>query len=100
LHGNQFFERHNLWFMDSARYPTTHYIRKVPRARIHLVTALQLAGLVVLWAVKVSPLAILFPLVIALGVPVRLLAGKLVTSEQLAALDADEDPQEDETQWR
>ena len=71
LRGNQFFERLSLWLMDPARYPTTYYLKTIPRPIVHRFTLLQLCGLAVLWAVKVSPLAILFPLFIALGVPIR-----------------------------
>ena len=97
MHGNQFFERMNLWLMDANLYPSTHYLKKVPRRIIHQFTALQLLGLVILWAVKVSSLAILFPLFIALGIPVRLLANRLFEPQHLVALDADEEPEEDET---
>jgi hypothetical protein len=99
MQGNQFFERLSLWVMDSALYPSTHYVRQTPRRVIHQFTAMQLAGLVTLWIVKVSPLAILFPLFIALGVPIRMLAGRIFAPQYLAALDADEEPEEDETQW-
>ena len=95
----QFFERLSLWLMDASLYPSTHYLRTVPRRVIHLFTAMQLAGLVILWVVKVSALAILFPLFIALGVPLRMLAGRIFKAEYLAALDAEEEPEDEETQW-
>ncbi len=97
--GNQFFERLSLWIMDSALYPTTHYIRRVPRRVIHLFTGLQLACLVVMWVVQSSPWAIAFPLFIALLVPIRLLAGRYFAPAHLAALDADEAPEDEETHW-
>ena len=99
IKGNQFFERLSLWFMDSDLYPSTHYTRRVPMKVVHQFTLLQLAGLVVLWTVKVSSLAILFPLFIAAGVPIRFLAGRLFTPEHLAALDAEEEPDEEETHY-
>ena len=46
----------------------------------------------------VTPLGILFPLFIVLLVPVRLLAGRFFTPEELAALDSEEEPEEEETQ--
>ncbi|MEX0818724.1 MAG: PTS sugar transporter subunit IIA [Pirellulaceae bacterium] len=88
--GNQFFERMALWLKDPELYPVTHYIRRVPRRTIHAFTALQLACLAVLWFVKSSSIGILFPVFIALLVPVRLLAGRFFAAEHLAALDADE----------
>ena len=99
MSGNQFFERLRLWLMDSSLYPTTHYMRRVPTWTIHKFTLLQLVCLIVLGLVEVSPLGILFPLFLVLLVPVRMLAGRFFTPEQLAALDAEEEPKEEETQW-
>jgi hypothetical protein len=99
IKGNQFFERLSLWFMDSDLYPSTHYTRRVPMKVVHQFTLLQLAGLVVLWTVKVSSLAILFPLFIAAGVPIRFLAGRIFAPEHLVALDAEEEPDEEETHY-
>ncbi|MGD9856603.1 MAG: PTS sugar transporter subunit IIA, partial [Planctomycetaceae bacterium] len=99
LAGNQFFERLNLWLMESALYPQTHYLRRVPRRSIHLFTLLQLTCLVVLWIVKVSPAGILFPMFIALLVPVRLLASRFFAAAHLDALDAEELPEEEESEW-
>jgi hypothetical protein len=101
MKGNQFFERLNLWAMDPSLYPSTHYIRRVPLRVIHAFTAVQLACLVVLWMVKTGPpaVAILFPLFIALLVPVRLVANRLFAPEHLAALDAEEEPEQEETDW-
>ena len=60
---------------------------------------LQLACLAVLWFVKSSVMGILFPVFIALLVPVRLLAGRFFASNYLAALDAEEQPDDDQTDW-
>ena len=57
-------------------------------------TAIQFACLVVLWVVKVSVVGILFPLFIALLVPVRLGLERIFKPEHLALLDAEEEPQE------
>ena len=89
--GNQFFQRLALWPMDSALYPATHYLRKVPLHTIHLFTMLQLVCLVILGIVELSPLGILFPLFIVLLVPVRVLAGRFFADE--------EEPEEEETMW-
>ncbi|MDP7204154.1 MAG: HCO3- transporter, partial [Pirellulaceae bacterium] len=97
--GNQFFERLSLWCKDPELYPATHYIRHVKRGRIHLFTLLQVVCLSVLWIVKVSAIAILFPVVIALMIPVRMLAGRFFTPQELAALDAEEEPEDEETHW-
>jgi HCO3- transporter integral membrane domain len=98
MKGNQFFERLNLWLMDSALYPGTHYIRKLKNRTIHVYTLIQLVCLIVLWIVKSTALGILFPLFIAVLVPIRtLLVGRIFTPQQLAVLDADEEPEEEMT---
>jgi hypothetical protein len=97
--GNQFFDRLKLWFVDPTRYPPVHYVRKVPQWTIHKFTLLQSVCLAVLWIVKASALGLLFPLFIALLVPIRLVAGRFFAPEHLAALDSEEDPDEEETHW-
>jgi hypothetical protein len=99
MRGNQFFERLSLWAMDSSLYPVTHYIRRVPNLVIHQFTAIQLVCLVVLWVVKASVLGILFPLFIGLLVPVRFVMSKFFSKADLEALDAEELPEEEMTQW-
>ena len=99
MSGNQFFERLSLWLRDPALYPMTHYIRRVPRWTIHAFTLLQFACLSMLWLVKSSQIGILFPIFIALLVPIRLLAGRYFSAEHLEALDAEEEPGEEETHW-
>lgn len=98
MSGNQFFTRTSLWIRDPALYPSTHYLRRVPQKVIHAFTAFQAVCLAVLWIVKVSALGILFPLFIALLVPMRMLAGKFIKEEYLEALDADEVPEDETTQ--
>lgn len=99
MRGNQFFERMSLWFMDSSLYPSTHYMRRVPNLLIHAYTAIQAVCLTALWLVKISPVGILFPLLIALLVPLRLLIGKFMPHQYLEALDAEEEPEEEENTW-
>ena len=99
MSGNQFLERLRLWFMDSALYPTTHYIRNVPFWTIHKYTFLQLMCLVALWVVKASSWAIMFPIFIAVLAPVRMLANRFFEPKHLAAMDAEEEPEEEETHW-
>jgi len=100
MSGNQFFERLSLWLKDPTLYPATHYIRRVPLRTIHVFTALQVGCLAILWIVKSSDMiGILFPVFIALLVPVRLLADRWFPADYLAALDAEEEPEEEETRW-
>jgi len=97
--GNQFFERLRLWLMDSSLYPTTHYIRRVRNSTIHRFTLIQLICLLILVVVEETPLGIIFPLFLVLLIPVRFLAGRFFTVEELEALDSEEEPEEEETQW-
>jgi len=102
LVGNQFIERLSLWLMDSALYPATHYIRRVPIRTTHLYTLLQFVCLAILCAINVSRsevVRILFPIFIALLVPVRALAQRFFNEDDLAVLDAEEDPDEEESHW-
>jgi len=99
MKGNQLFERLSLWAMDSDLYPPAHYIRRVPNLQIHIFTAIQLACLVILWMTKASAIGILFPLFIALLVPVRFLLDRFFDHQYLLALDASEIPEDEETQW-
>jgi len=77
----------------------THYIRRVPRWTIHAFTLLQLASIGVLWFVNSSGIGILFPVFIARLVPVHLLVGRFFAAGHMAALDAEEEPEEEGTHW-
>ncbi|MGB5812185.1 MAG: sodium bicarbonate transporter family protein [Polyangiales bacterium] len=96
LRGNQFIDRLKLWVTDPALYPPTHYIRRVPRSVVHTFTAIQVVCLATLWFVKESAFAVLFPLFIMLLVPVRRSLGRLFNARNLAFLDADENPGEEQ----
>jgi len=97
MQGNQFFERIRLTVMDPALLPTTSYLRAVPRKITHRYTAIQAVGLALLWFVKTGPaaLAVLFPLFIAMLIPIRLMLGRFFKPEHLALLDAEELPDEE-----
>jgi hypothetical protein len=99
MKGNQFFERLSLWLTDPALYPATHYVRRVPWRTIHLFTVIQLLCLVVLWTVKASAWGILFPVFIAILVPIRFALGYFINSKHIEILDAEENPEEEEETW-
>ena len=44
-------------------------------------------------------IAIFFPMIIALLVPVRFLLARIFTQQDLDCLDAEETPEQEETQW-
>jgi hypothetical protein len=96
LRGNQFVDRLKLWVTDPTLYPPTHYIRRVSRTVLHSFTLIQVACLSVLWFVKGSSYGVLFPLCIALLVPIRRGLQRVFSQKDLAFLDADENPEEEQ----
>ena len=100
IRGNQFFERLCLLLMVKDLYPQTHYIRRTPVNVIHKFTLIQLAALVTLWFINLMPkVGICFPLLIALLVPLRFLLNRFFSEEDLAVLDAREQPAEESNDW-
>jgi hypothetical protein len=96
LRGNQFVDRLKLWITDPTLYPPTHYIRRVSRTVLHSFTLVQVACLSLLWLVKGSTYGVLFPLCIALLVPLRRGLESVFSQKDLAFLDADENPEEEQ----
>lgn len=102
LKGVQFIERLSFWLMDSSLYPINHYTRRVPTKSIHLFTLCQFICLVILCIINLypyEPVRILFPIFIALLVPVRFIIGRFFNADHLAFLDADEAPEDEGLHW-
>ena len=95
LGGNQFYDRMTLWITDPKLYPDNHYMKAVPAKIIHKFTALQFLCFMVLWVLKTSKIGILFPLMIAALVPIRLYISKFFKKEHVDAL-LEEDEEEGE----
>jgi len=95
LSGNQFFERVTLWVTDPALYPKNHYTRIVSHWRIHLFTVIQALALGALWVLKASAIGILFPVLIAMLVPLRILMARWFKPEELHVLDSEEEEEAD-----
>lgn len=92
LAGNELFERVRLWAMDPKLYPSSHhFMGKVPMKVVHAFTGIQVACLAALWALKSSPLGLLFPVLIAMLVPIRRSLPRFFDREHLHALDEAED---------
>lgn len=96
LRSNQFVDRLKLWVTDPTLYPPTHYIRRVSRTVLHGFTLIQVLCLSMLWLVKESSFGVLFPLFIGLLVPVRRGLERIFNQKDLAFLDADENPEEEQ----
>ena len=98
LKGNQFYERLTLWVTDPKLYPATHYLKAIPLKAVHKFTFLQLVCFGALWLLKTSNVGILFPLMIAALVPIRMYASRFFEPEHVQALLA-EDSKEEEEMW-
>ena len=61
----QFFDRLKLFGMPAKHQPDFIYLRHVPLRKVHLFTLIQLTCLVLLWVIKASPAAIVFPMMVS-----------------------------------
>lgn len=60
----QFFDRIKLFGMPAKHQPDLIYLRYVPLWKVHIFTLLQLTCLVLLWVIKVSAAAVVFPMMV------------------------------------
>ncbi|XP_043841830.1 anion exchange protein 4 [Dromiciops gliroides] len=95
LSSTQFSERVKLLLMPAKHQPDLLLLRHVPLRRIHLFTIVQLACLGLLWAVKSTAAAIVFPLMLLGLVGIRKALEWLFSPQELSWLD-DPVPEENE----
>ncbi|PWA20718.1 hypothetical protein CCH79_00019785 [Gambusia affinis] len=62
LKGIQLFDRIKLFGMPAKHQPDLIYLRYVPLWKVHVFTAVQLSCLIILWAIKASGAAVIFPM--------------------------------------
>ncbi|XP_059193442.1 electrogenic sodium bicarbonate cotransporter 4 [Centropristis striata] len=87
LSGIQFWDRIKLYMMPSKHQPDYSYLRHVPLRRVHLFTMIQIACLAVLWTLKSTFLAIIFPVMILGLMVVRKMLDMVFSQHDLAWLD-------------
>ncbi|CAM9423562.1 unnamed protein product [Lampetra planeri] len=87
LKGIQFFDRIKLFGMPAKHQPDFIYLRHVPLRKVHLFTAVQFTCLVLLWVIKASPAAIVFPMMVLALVFIRKLLDFCFTKRELSWLD-------------
>ncbi|KAL2092456.1 hypothetical protein ACEWY4_012254 [Coilia grayii] len=87
LNGIQFWDRIKLFMMPSKHQPDFTYLRHVPLRRVHLFTFIQILCLVVLWVLKSTFLAIIFPVMILGLMVVRKMLDMVFSQHDLAWLD-------------
>ncbi|KAM7392338.1 hypothetical protein PAMA_007448 [Pampus argenteus] len=87
LSGIQFWERIKLYLMPAKHQPDFSFLRHVPLRRVHLFTLVQIICLAVLWVLKSTFLAIIFPVMILGLMVVRKLQDLMFSQHDLAWLD-------------
>ncbi|XP_019745660.1 electrogenic sodium bicarbonate cotransporter 4-like [Hippocampus comes] len=87
LSGIQFWERIKLYLMPPKHQPDFAFLRHVPLRRVHLFTLVQITCLAVLWVLKSTFLAIIFPVMILGLMVVRKLLDMMFSQHDLAWLD-------------
>ncbi|XP_051019333.1 anion exchange protein 4 isoform X3 [Acomys russatus] len=83
----QFMKRVQLLLMPTKHQPDMLLLRHVPLGRVHLFTAVQLACLGLLWLIKSTPAAIIFPLMLLGLVGVRKALEWVFSPQELLWLD-------------
>ncbi|XP_069735034.1 electroneutral sodium bicarbonate exchanger 1 isoform X2 [Phaenicophaeus curvirostris] len=87
LRGIQFFDRLKLFWMPAKHQPDFIYLRHVPLRKVHCFTGIQLLCLVLLWAIKASRAAIIFPVMVLALVFVRKVMDFCFSKRELSFLD-------------
>ncbi|XP_034458477.1 electrogenic sodium bicarbonate cotransporter 1-like isoform X1 [Hippoglossus hippoglossus] len=87
LNGVQFMDRLLLVLMPAKHQPDLIYLRHVPQRRIHLFTFIQGLCLALLWILKSTVAAIVFPVMILALVAVRKAMDYLFSQHDLSYLD-------------
>ncbi|XP_068446437.1 sodium-driven chloride bicarbonate exchanger-like isoform X1 [Clinocottus analis] len=87
LRGIQFFDRLRLFSMPAKHQPDFIYLRHVPLRKVHLFTIVQLTCLILLWVIKTSKAAIVFPMMVLALVFIRKLLDLVFSKRELSWLD-------------
>lgn len=67
----QFFDRIKLFGMPAKHQPDLIYLRYVPLWKVHIFTIVQLTCLVLLWVIKASAAAVVFPMMVRLKFTIK-----------------------------
>lgn len=87
LKGIQLFDRITLFGMPAKHQPDLIYLRYVPLWKVHVFTVVQLSCLIVLWTIKASVAAVVFPMMVLALVFIRKLLDFCFTKRELSWLD-------------
>ncbi|XP_037634080.1 solute carrier family 4 member 4a isoform X4 [Sebastes umbrosus] len=87
LNGVQFMDRLKLLLMPAKHQPDLVYLRHVPLRKVHLFTSIQILCLALLWILKSTVAAIVFPVMILALVAVRKAMDYMFSQHELGFLD-------------
>ncbi|XP_032373030.1 solute carrier family 4 member 4a isoform X7 [Etheostoma spectabile] len=87
LNGVQFMDRLKLLLMPAKHQPDLIYLRHVPLRKVHLFTFIQILCLALLWVLKSTVAAIVFPVMILALVAVRKVMDYMFSQHDLSFLD-------------
>ncbi|XP_076856965.1 solute carrier family 4 member 4a isoform X3 [Brachyhypopomus gauderio] len=87
LNGVQFMDRLQLLLMPAKHQPDLIYLRHVPLRKVHLFTFIQMLCLALLWILKSTVAAIVFPVMILALVAVRKAMDYVFSQHDLSFLD-------------
>uniref|UniRef100_A0A8C5N7Y9 Anion exchange protein n=1 Tax=Gouania willdenowi TaxID=441366 RepID=A0A8C5N7Y9_GOUWI len=87
LNGVQFMDRIKLLLMPAKHQPDLVYLRHVPLRKVHLFTFIQVLCLALLWILKSTVAAIVFPVMILALVAVRKAMDHMFSQHDLGFLD-------------
>ncbi|XP_031414270.1 sodium-driven chloride bicarbonate exchanger isoform X4 [Clupea harengus] len=87
LRGIQFFDRLKLFGMPAKHQPDFIYLRHVPLRKVHMFTTIQLSCLILLWVIKTSKAAIVFPMMVLALLFIRKLLDFFFDKRDLSWLD-------------
>ncbi|XP_078143452.1 LOW QUALITY PROTEIN: sodium bicarbonate cotransporter 3-like [Centroberyx gerrardi] len=87
LKGIQLFDRIKLFGMPAKHQPDLIYLRYVPLWKVHVFTVIQLSCLILLWVIKASAAAVVFPMMVLALVFIRKLLDFFFTNRELSWLD-------------
>merc|ERR1712061_398863 len=79
--------------MQPSKYPQCPHTEHVPRSKMHLFTIIQIVLFVAMYVIKsVKQIALLFPIIIALCIPIRLyMLPRIFDERTLVFLDGDDE---------
>lgn len=87
LKGIQLFDRLQLFGMPAKHQPDLIYLRYVPLWKVHIFTVIQLTCLALLWIIKASSAAVVFPMMVLALVFIRKLLDFFFNKRELGWLD-------------